>query len=105
MGARPLGLRQSQVQEYNLIRSNTVADDVAAQRLARKKTPRALATFDVRLNDGDGVELGDVIRVTHFQGVSSTGWSARRLYVRRIEDDLDAFTRTITAEDVDNLLA
>lgn len=104
MGGRPLGLRQSKVQEYNLVRDQDTADDVAARRLARRRYVRSLATFTVTLSDGDGVELGDVIKLTHFQGVTSTGWSSRRLQVRRIEDDLDAFTRTISALDVDDLL-
>lgn len=103
MGGRPMGLRQSKVQEYDLIRDSATADDVAARRLALRKLPRSLVTFAVTLKDGDGTELGDVIKLTHFQGVSSTGWTGRRLQVRRIEDDLDAFTRTFTARDIEDL--
>ncbi len=104
MGGRPLGLRQSRVQEYNLVRLEATATDLARQRRELKKHPRPVATFTVLMCDSDTVELGDVIKLTHFAGQSGTGWAEQRLQVRRIEDDLDAFTRTFTCLDVDGLL-
>jgi len=105
MGGRPLGLRQSRVQEYGLIRDSATAEDVASQRLARWKRARAEVTFTVPLGTGASVELGDVIKLTHYAGATATGYTTRRLHVRRIEDDLDEMTRTFTTWDVNNLLA
>lgn len=99
--------RKSQLQEYEMVRSATTADDVAAQRLALRKPSngRAEATFRCTLSKGYNVELGAVIKVTHFQGLSSTGWSARRCQVRRHQVNLDSMTCTLVVRDVDNLLA
>jgi hypothetical protein len=62
-------------------------------------------TFTVQLGAGASVELGDVIKLTHYAGATATGYTTRRLHVRRIEDDLDEMTRTLTCWDVNNLLA
>jgi len=105
MGGRPLGLRQSRVQEYGLIRDTDTAEDVARQRREWWKRPRAEVSFTVPLGAGAGVELGEVIKLTHFAGATATGYTTRRLQVRRIEDDLDDMTRTFTTWDVHNLLA
>lgn len=97
--------RSSKLLELDLVRHEETADDVAAQRLALRKDPRAEATFKVTVNRGLAVELGDIVKVTHFQGLSATGWTNRRLQVRRHQVDLDRLTVTLTARDVDNLLA
>jgi hypothetical protein len=99
--------RASQTLELEMVRDQDTADDVAAQRLALRKSSkgRAEATFDCTLSKGYNIELGDVIAVTHFQGISTTGWSARRCQVRRHVVDLDKLTVKLTVRDVDNLLA
>jgi hypothetical protein len=99
-------VRASQVLELEMVRDSVTAADVAARRLALRKPSngRAEATFTSTLSKGYGVELGDLIEVTHFQGIGASGWDAQRCQVRRIVDDLDEFTRQLTAWDVDNLL-
>jgi len=83
-----------------------VAADIAAQRLALRSPSngRAEASFDVTLGRGHSVELGNLIKVTHFQGLGASGWSANVCQVRRREVDLDRFTVTFTVRDVDDLM-
>jgi hypothetical protein len=100
-------VRSSQLLELEMVRDQSTADDVAARRLALRKPSngRAEATFSSTLSKGYSVELGDLVNVTHFQGIGSTGWTNKRCRVLRIVDDLDNFTRTFTVQDIDNLLA
>jgi hypothetical protein len=100
-------VRSSQLLELEMVRDQSTADDVAARRLALRKPSngRAEATFSSTLSKGYSVELGDLVNVTHFQGIGSTGWTNKRCRVLRIVDDLDQFTRTFTVQDIDNLLA
>lgn len=100
MGGRPRGLRTSQVQQYNLVRDSATGDDLAAQRKAWKSRPRKTVRFTVTSQDGDGVELGQVIKLTHYQ----VPWIERRLYVKGILDDVDQYLRTFVCKDVENLL-
>jgi hypothetical protein len=99
-------VRSSQLLELEMVRHQETADDVAARRLALRKPSngRAEATWRSTLSKGYSVELGDLVNVTHFQGIGSTGWTNKRCRVLRIVDDLDVFTRQFTAQDVDNLL-
>lgn len=97
--------RESQLIELEMVREALTADDVAAQRLALRRNPRAEAVFDLTIPRGAPIELGDVVKVTHFQGLGASGWTARRLQVRRIEVDLDRLTVTLTCRDVHDLLA
>ncbi len=99
--------RASALLELEMVRDENTAVDVAEQRLALRAPAngRAVATFTVPIGRGIGVELGDIVKVTHFQGIGSTGWAARRLQVRRHEVNLDAMTVTITGRDVHDLLA
>jgi hypothetical protein len=99
--------RESQLLELEMVRDAATADDVAAQRLALRcpSKGRAVATFDVTVSRGASVELGDIVKVTHFQGLGASGWTAQRLQVRRIELDLDRLTISLTCRDVHDLLA
>lgn len=98
-------IRESQLIEFEMVRDPLTAADVAAQRLALRKTPRAVAVFDTTIPKAANVELGDIIKVTHFQGLGATGWTDRRLQVRRIEVDLSTLLITLTCRDVHDLLA
>jgi hypothetical protein len=91
------------VQEYTLVRDQTTADTVAAERLALHAPPngRAEVSFDVILRDGWAVELGDIVTVDHWD-LPWTG--ARRCHVRGVTLDLDALTLTIAVRDVEDLL-
>lgn len=99
--------RQSQLLELDMVRDTATANDVAAQRLALRcpANGRAVATFAVTIPKGAAIELGDIVKVTHFQGLGASGWTAQRLQVRRIEVDLDQLTVELTCRDVHDLLA
>jgi hypothetical protein len=98
--------RTSPTLELELVRDANWATDIAQQRLDLRSPSngRAEATFSVRLTKGYNIELGDLVKVTHFQGIGSTGWTNRRCQVRRHEVDLDRFTVTLTVRDIDDLL-
>jgi hypothetical protein len=104
LGGSPMGVRRSQVQEYQLVRDAATADAVAAERLVLMSPPngRAEVAFDLSLRHGASLELGDIIEVEHWD-VPWTG--SRRCQVRRLELDLDQLRVTVTARDVDDLLA
>lgn len=97
--------REAQLLELEMVRDEATADDVAEQRLALRRNPRPVATFALRLNRGLALELGDIVKVTHFQGLGDEGWLARRCQVRRLTCDLDRLTVTVTVRDVEDLLA
>jgi hypothetical protein len=99
-------VRPSKLLELEMVRDEDTANDVAARRLALRKPSngRAEATWKSTLSKGYSVELGDLVNVTHFQGIGSTGWTNKRCRVLRIVDDLDQFTRQFVGQDVDNLL-
>jgi hypothetical protein len=103
LGGHPRGERRADVQEYTLVRDQTTADTVAAERLALHAPPngRAEVSFDVILRDGWAVELGDIVTVDHWD-LPWTG--ARRCHVRGVTLDLDALTLTIAVRDVEDLL-
>lgn len=81
------------------------AMDIANRRLLRNSQPLALVTFKIDLR-GLALSLGQLIQVTHFAGIGSTGWTNRVLMVTRISTDPneDGFLCTIEAEDVHAIL-
>jgi hypothetical protein len=104
LGGYPKGERRARLQEYGLVRDAMTADRVAAERLALHAPPngRAEVAFDLVLRDGWALELGDVIRLEHWD----TPWTgARRCHVREITFDLDAMTIGVLVRDVDDLIA
>ncbi len=107
LGGEPKGRRESQPQLMEFVRHTATADDVAAQRLALRKhvNGRAEARFEIPLQRCDTVELGDLVKVTHPQGIGSSGWVAKRCQVRRIREDWARMVAELTVLDVDDLLA
>lgn len=106
LGGSPKGHRESQVLEMEFVRDQATADNLAAQRLAKRKNVngRAEASFDLMLQKADGLELGDVVKVTHPQGLGASGWSSQRCQVRAIEEDWNTMTARVTVLDVHDLL-
>jgi hypothetical protein len=96
--------RESDILELDFVRDADVAYVVANERLKLRRRPRPDVTFTVTVARGLDVELGDVIKVTHFEGVSATGWTERRVQVRRIVIDLQQLTVQLTCRDVHDLL-
>lgn len=52
------------------------------------------------LHGGPRIELGSILRVTHFEGLSSLGWQGHDLRVRALEIDLSASTVAVEAYDL-----
>ncbi len=88
-------------QNFYFVRSTTIALDLAARKLLRRKDPITFDKFPLPIkafNDN----LGDVIEITHFEGKGSAGYVKRAFQIRTTQDDLDDFTRKETLEDVTN---
>jgi hypothetical protein len=75
------------------------ANDVVAHVLRRHTNPPRHVVFQVG-TIGLNLDLGDVIRVTHFAGLGPTGWTARPLWILAHDSDPGQKTVTITALDL-----
>jgi hypothetical protein len=95
--------RRSSEQKYYCAANATVAADVAARRLLRKKEPERIVTFDTNLR-GLASELGDLITVDHNDGIGSAGWTARPLRVLRHSTNPSRYRVRLEALDVDRIL-
>jgi len=80
-------------------RTSETANDVAQRWLARRAAPEIRVTFRTGLC-GLRADLGDVIKVTHFAGMTSAGWVNRLVQVERLVIDASAGTVTVTGRDV-----
>lgn len=90
--------------DFYLVRLAIVAHDIAARRLARTKDPPRLVSFTTGLQ-GLNVELGDVILVTHVDGIGANGYARQPLRVIRHEFDPDQYTVRLEAYDAGYLFA
>jgi hypothetical protein len=75
------------------------ANDVVARVLRRHTNPPRHVVFQLGAI-GLNLDLGDVIRVTHFAGLGPTGWIARPLWILAHDSDPGDKTVTITAIDL-----
>lgn len=73
--------------------------DVASRRLARTKLIPRTVTFTTGLQALD-VELGDLIKVTHLEGIGASGWQERPVFVTRHELDPDKLEIVLEGLDV-----
>jgi hypothetical protein len=96
--------RRSTTLELWGVRSATVAQDIAMRRLLYRKEPPVTVTIQTNLK-GLSTELGDVIKVSHTEGASATGWSERPLRVLRHVTDPSKYTVKLVAVDVERLYA
>lgn len=76
--------------------------DVLGRRLIRTKEPPRYVIFKTGLQ-ALATELGDIIKVTHVQGIGATGWVDRAVFVMRHELDPDRLSITIEGIDVERL--
>lgn len=88
--------------ELHMLRNTTVADDVIARRLVRSKEPPVIVRWNAGMA-GLSFELGDVVALTHFQGIGAAGYVGRPLRIQRHLVDPDKFTVTLEALDVQRL--
>ena len=94
--------KRSQTLELWLHRSQTSADDVVNRRLLRTKEPPRLVTFRTGLQ-ALNTELGDIVKVTHIEGVGVNGWTDRAIFITRHELDPDRLSIVLEGYDVDRL--
>jgi hypothetical protein len=88
--------------ELHMVRNTTVADDVIARRLVRSKEPPVIVKWDQGMA-ALSFELGDVVALTHFQGIGATGYAGRPLRIQRHTTDPDKFRVVLEALDVQRL--
>lgn len=91
--------RTAQKVQLKMIRDAEVAADIASRRLYRTEDPPRLVIFETGLR-GLNVELGDVIAVTHEDGIGEDGWTRRPVFVIRHEFDPETFKVRIEGYDV-----
>ncbi len=77
--------------------------DVVGRFLARHKDPPRIVRFQTGLA-GMNLDLGDLIRLTHFAGIGSSGWTDRPLRIIRHEAEPGARRVTIYAQDLQTIL-
>lgn len=81
-------------------RGTTTANDVVGRFLMRHKDPPRLVTLRVGWKEGQAVDLGDTVLVTHFGGVGSEGWVERPCRVIRHEADPQTYSVLLTLYDL-----
>lgn len=87
-----------------LTRDQATADDISALHLEVLPAGPMVATYREGLC-GTGVELGDNVALTHFEGVASAGYVDRDLRCEVHTVDLDKFETEVQGLDLQNLPA
>jgi hypothetical protein len=78
------------------------AQDVIFRRLRRTKNPPRYATFTMGFA-GNNFELGDIILVTHFDGIGPSGWSARPVRITALNNNPNDLSVQIVGYDMGDL--
>lgn len=94
--------KRSRVLELHGIRTAGPATDIAVRRKVRKSVPPVIVELKTNLY-GLSTEIGDVIRVTHIDGATSSGWTLRTLRVKRHITNPQNYTVRLICEDVQRL--
>lgn len=90
-------------QGFYFVRKSSVASDLAARKLLRRKDPIVLDKFPLPLKAFYN-SLADFIEITHFEGTGSEGYQKRPFQLRAVQDDLDSFTRVAVLEDISEFI-
>jgi hypothetical protein len=96
--------RRSKTLELWGVRSGSVASDIANRRLLYFKDPPNEVQLLTNLR-GLSSELGDVIKVSHTDGLSTTGWTNRPLRIIRHVTNPQNYSVKFVAVDVERLFA
>ena len=86
------------------VRDATIAEDVVRRRLTRLKEPPRLVSWLTGLQ-GLSVELGDIVWVTHPEGVGAAGWTDRPIRIMRHEVNPADFSVRLEGWDVDRFFS
>lgn len=99
--------RESPQFQLHMLRSNitgsTVIDLVMARKLARYRHPLRTAACTVPLS-GTGIEVGQLFRFTHTEGIGASGWEGRIVRTTRHELDPNMNRTRLEVYDVEPLL-
>jgi hypothetical protein len=68
--------------DLEMIRSAAIAQDIVTRKLLRTKTPPRIVKFKTGLH-GFNYELGDIVKITHFEGIGGSGWVGRPERIQR----------------------
>jgi hypothetical protein len=100
------GERVAQASVNRATRQKPTADDVANRALMQSYDAPTDVSFDLDLR-GTALKLGQIIKVTHYQGVGPLGWTDRNLVVTGVTayPDEDNFSTSIECEDWHDVLA
>lgn len=90
--------------ELQFVRHQATAEDVAFRRLLRQKDPPRVVTFALGLT-GMNYELGDVLSLTHYEGVGPSGWVGNPVRILRHDADPDQFQVVLECVDMQTLFA
>jgi hypothetical protein len=93
--------RDGDADEY--LRGSNTATCVLALLLARYSLVQHLPTLQTG-PAGFDYELGDVFKLTHYEGLSAIGWIDRALRIERIEVDPATYTTTLETYDIAPIL-
>lgn len=98
--------REAQALTYEATRHPPTADDVANRTLVRTADAPTEVRFALNLR-GAALRLGQLIRITHYQGIGPFGWTDRVLLVTGVQTmpDADQFACEVECEDVHDVLA
>lgn len=86
---------------FNWIRSASVASDIASRKIIRFKDPITVDTLNMPLKTFSQ-DLTDIVLITHFEGVGSSGYTNRLFQIRRINPNADKYVNTMLLEDASN---
>jgi len=90
--------------QLHMVRSLAVAEDIMSWRLRLMGEPPRLVTFDVSLDALD-IEPGEIVRVTHLDGIGAQGWQQHPVRVTRHEYDVERLKVRLEAYDANRVLA
>lgn len=97
-------VNESDVLQLFMVRDSNTADDVAARRLLRLK--RAPRYQDVVLDlSGLQIDLGDIYRVTHYDGLGPNGYVEEPFFCVRHKVDLYKMQVTLTGFNIGRILS
>ena len=104
---RTASLLDRRWQRANTTKSTATIKDVAKRQRLRWRNPLRVVQLAVPylLNSAYNVELGSVIRVTHYEGLSTTGWADHDVFVTKIDTDLNKLVRGFECYDLTPIYA
>lgn len=96
---KSLETRSAAIRELPFVRSAPVAFDIASRFLLRSSEVPRKASWQMGMS-GLNFELGDIVLVTHIDGIGENGYEATPMRVTRQDYDPQNFTVSVEAYDV-----